>query len=85
MRIGGNSYDLREVSGAFGDLGTLVPFVVGYLAINGLDPVGILVNIGLFQVAAGLYFRTPVLYGTHSSRACGFRILASRASAGTTW
>lgn len=60
MRLGGNNYDLREVSGAFGDLGTLVPFVVGYLAINGLDPVGILVNIGLFQVAAGLYFRTPV-------------------------
>jgi MFS superfamily sulfate permease-like transporter len=60
MRIGGNDYDAREVSGAFGDLGTLIPFVVGYLAINGLDPVGILVNIGLFQVAAGLYFRTPV-------------------------
>jgi hypothetical protein len=60
MRIGGNDYDLGEVSGAFGDLGTLIPFVVGYLAINGLDPVGILVNIGLFQVAAGLYFRTPV-------------------------
>lgn len=60
MRIGGNDYDLGEVSGAFGDLGTLIPFVVGYLAINGLDPVGILVNIGMFQVAAGLYFRTPV-------------------------
>lgn len=60
MRIAGNDYNLREVSGAFGDLGTLVPFVVGYLTINGLDPVGVLVGFGLFNVVTGQYFRTPV-------------------------
>lgn len=60
MTLGGNRYDLRELAGAFGDLGTLVPFVVGYVTITGLDPVGILVAFGVSLVGAGLYFRTPV-------------------------
>ena len=60
MTLGGNRYDLRELAGAFGDLGTLVPFVVGYVTITGLDPVGIFVAFGVSLVGAGLYFRTPV-------------------------
>lgn len=60
MRVGGNTYDLREAAGAFGDLGTLIPFLVGYLTITGMDPVGVLVSFGLFKILAGLYFRTPV-------------------------
>jgi hypothetical protein len=38
--IGGNCYDHVELAGAFGDLGTLIPFVVGYIATNQLDPLG---------------------------------------------
>ena len=38
MILGGNRFDRGEVAGAFGDLGTLVPFVVGYVTINRLDP-----------------------------------------------
>jgi MFS superfamily sulfate permease-like transporter len=49
-----------EFAGAFGDLGTLIPFVVGYIAINKMDPVGILVAFGLFKIFVGLYFKTPV-------------------------
>lgn len=60
MRIGGNAYDLRELAGAFGDLGTLIPFLVGYITISKMDPVGVLVAFGLFKIFAGLYFRTPV-------------------------
>jgi hypothetical protein len=56
----GNVYDLREASGAFGDLGTFVPFVVGYLAVTGLDPASILVPFGLAQIVVGLYYRTPL-------------------------
>ncbi|HEY6004625.1 MAG TPA: putative sulfate/molybdate transporter, partial [Anaeromyxobacter sp.] len=55
-----NAYDLRELAGAFGDLGTLVPFVVGYVAVAKLDPAGILLTLGLAQVAAGLHYRTPI-------------------------
>jgi MFS superfamily sulfate permease-like transporter len=60
MKIGGNAYDLRELAGAFGDLGTLIPFVIGYITINKMDPVGILVAFGVFKIFVGLYFKTPV-------------------------
>jgi hypothetical protein len=33
---------------------------VGYITINKMDPVGILVTFGLFKIVAGLYFKTPV-------------------------
>jgi hypothetical protein len=45
---------------AFGDLGTLIPFVVGYLTIARMDPVGVLVAFGLFKIAVGFYFKTPL-------------------------
>jgi MFS superfamily sulfate permease-like transporter len=60
MRIGGNDYTLRELAGAFGDLGTLIPFLVGYLTITRMDPVGVLVAFGILKIAAGLYFRSPI-------------------------
>jgi len=60
MRLFGNDYNKMEFAGAFGDLGTLIPFVVGYITINKMDPLGILVAFGLFKIFAGLYFRTPV-------------------------
>jgi len=49
-----------ELSGAFGDLGTLIPFVVGYITLNKMDPLGILVAFGVFKIFVGLYFKTPV-------------------------
>ena len=60
MRLFGNDYNKMEFAGAFGDLGTLIPFVVGYITINKMDPLGILIAFGLFKIFAGLYFRTPV-------------------------
>jgi MFS superfamily sulfate permease-like transporter len=60
VRIGGNDYTLNETAGAFGDLGTLIPFLVGYLTIAKMDPVGVLVAFGLFKIFAGLYYKTPV-------------------------
>jgi MFS superfamily sulfate permease-like transporter len=57
---GRNRYTLQELAGAFGDLGTLIPFVVGYITVNRMDPVGVLVAFGLWKVVAGLYFKTPI-------------------------
>ena len=56
----GNEYNRMEFAGAFGDLGTLIPFVVGYITLNKMDPLGILVAFGVFKIFVGLYFRTPV-------------------------
>ncbi len=60
MRLWGNDYNKMEFAGAFGDLGTLIPFVLGYITLNQMDPVGILVTFGLFKIFVGLYFKTPV-------------------------
>ena len=58
--FGGNRYDRAELAGAFGDLGTFLPFVVAYITINKMDPLGILLSFGLFKIWVGLYFKTPV-------------------------
>jgi predicted benzoate:H+ symporter BenE len=60
MRLWGNDYNKMELAGAFGDLGTLIPFVVGYITLNKMDPLGILVAFGIFKIFVGLYFKTPV-------------------------
>lgn len=60
MVLGGNRYDRSELAGAFGDLGTLIPFVVGYITINHLDAQGVLLGFGLLAIGTGLYFRTPM-------------------------
>jgi len=60
MRLWGNDYNKMEFAGAFGDLGTLIPFVVGYITLNKMDPLGILVAFGIFKIFAGLYFKTPI-------------------------
>src|SRR5512142_3355724 len=58
--LGKNRYDHVELAGAFGDLGTLIPFVVGYIAVMKLDPLGILFMFGLSELAVGLYYKTPI-------------------------
>jgi MFS superfamily sulfate permease-like transporter len=60
MHLWGNDYNKMEFAGAFGDLGTLIPFVVGYITLNKMDPLGILVAFGLFKIFVGLYFKTPI-------------------------
>src|ERR1700722_2180191 len=54
-----NRFDRMEWAGAFGDLGTLLPFVVAYLATLKMDPCGILFSFGLALVVSGLRYRTP--------------------------
>lgn len=55
-----NRYDRMEWAGAFGDLGTLIPFVVGYIAVLKMDPVGVLLAFGITKVVVGLVYRTPM-------------------------
>jgi len=54
-----NRYNLSEWAGAFGDLGTLIPFIIGYIAILDIDPLGMLVTFGVFLIVSGLYYKTP--------------------------
>jgi hypothetical protein len=59
MRFLGNEYNRNELAGAFGDLGTFIPFVAAYITINKMDPLGILVSFGVFKIFVGQYFKTP--------------------------
>lgn len=54
-----NRFDRWEWAGACGDLGTLIPFVAGYIAVTGMDPFGVLFAFGLAMVGVGLYYGTP--------------------------
>jgi MFS superfamily sulfate permease-like transporter len=56
----GNRYNRAEWAGAFGDLGTLLPFVVAYIAVVKIDPLGVLLAFGAAMIAVGVYYRTPV-------------------------
>lgn len=53
-------FDRVEFAGSLGDLGTLIPLSVALIAINRLNPTSVFLLIGLFYVAAGLYFRLPI-------------------------
>src|ERR1700729_3775806 len=55
-----NRFDRMEWAGAFGDLGTLIPFVVAYIAVVKVDPFGILFSFGSAMVACGFYYRSPI-------------------------
>lgn len=54
-----NRFDRMEWAGAFGDLGTLIPFVVAYVAVVKMDPFGILLSFGAALLLCGLYYKTP--------------------------
>jgi Molybdate transporter of MFS superfamily len=51
--------DLHEVSGALGDLGTFVPFVLAYISVVRMDAGAVLLAFSVAMIAAGLVFRTP--------------------------
>jgi len=55
-----NRFDRMEIAGAFGDLGTLVPFVVAYLAVLKMDPLGVLFAFGISMLVCGVVYRTPI-------------------------
>jgi MFS superfamily sulfate permease-like transporter len=56
----GNRYNRMEWAGAFGDVGTLIPFVVAYITIVKMPPLGLLFMFGVMLLASGLYYRTPM-------------------------
>ena len=53
------AFDRMEWAGAFGDLGTLIPFVVAYVTLVKVDPTGVLVSFGIGLIVTALVFRTP--------------------------
>jgi MFS superfamily sulfate permease-like transporter len=51
---------LRELSGSLGDLGTLLPLMLGTIAVVGLTPTPVLLGFAVFYMATALYYRLPI-------------------------
>ena len=53
-------FDRNEWSGAFGDMGTDLPLLVGMILASGLDATSVLTVFGLMQIATALRYRLPM-------------------------
>ena len=60
MRIRDFEFNLRELAGSMGDFGTLFPLAIGYFVVNGLNPAGLLVMMGLANIVTGIVYRLPM-------------------------
>ena len=56
----GFRFDLREANGALGDIGTVLPLMIGAIALVGLPATNVLLCFGLFYIATGLIYRLPI-------------------------
>ncbi|MBX7257670.1 MAG: putative sulfate/molybdate transporter [Candidatus Hydrogenedentes bacterium] len=56
----GLRFDRREISGAFGDLGTDLPLLAGVILASGMDSGWTFVLFGLMQIAAGVIYGIPM-------------------------
>lgn len=72
-------FDRMEWAGAFGDLGTLIPFLAAYVALAGVEPFGMLLAFGLAYIGTGLAYRVPV--PVQPMKAAG-AVAATQAAAG---
>jgi MFS superfamily sulfate permease-like transporter len=53
-------FTLRELGGALGDLGTLVPLMLGTIVVVGLAPTPALLGFAVFYIATAFYYRLPI-------------------------
>lgn len=80
-RVPGIRFDRHELAGAFGDIGTDLPLIVGLIAFCGLDPAGVCTVFGLLQIATGILYRIPM--PVQPLKAMATIMLAERHSPGT--
>jgi len=53
-------FDRNELAGAFGDIGTDLPLIIGMILAAGLDSAGVLIMFGLMQVFTALTYGIPM-------------------------
>ncbi len=53
-------FNLTEFGGALGDWGTLIPFIIGYISIVGLNPAGVFLSLGITNIILGIKFNLPL-------------------------
>ena len=53
-------FDRNEIAGAFGDIGTDLPLIIGMIAASGLNSAGVLVMFGLMQFLTAFAYGMPM-------------------------
>jgi hypothetical protein len=53
-------FDRNEFSGAFGDIGTDLPLIIGMILASGLDSASVLITYGAMQVVTALVYGIPM-------------------------
>ena len=53
-------FDRNEWSGAFGDIGTDFPLIMGMIIASGLDSASVLVMFGVMQIFTGSFYKMPM-------------------------
>ncbi|MDB6112924.1 MAG: transporter [Pedosphaera sp.] len=53
-------FDRNEFAGAFGDIGTDLPLIIGMILAVGLDGASVLIVFGAMQILTGLLYRLPM-------------------------
>ncbi|HJM33433.1 MAG TPA: putative sulfate/molybdate transporter [Candidatus Marinimicrobia bacterium] len=56
----GIKFDRNEWSGAFGDIGTDFPLIVGMILAAGLDSASVLFTFGVMQIFTGSFYKMPM-------------------------
>jgi hypothetical protein len=74
-------FDRAEWSGAFGDLGTDLPLIVGMILAAGLDAASVFTVFGLMQIATALRYRMPM--PVQPLKAMAAIVIARKLPAGT--
>ena len=58
--LGTIKFDRNELSGAFGDIGTDLPLIIGMIVAAGLDSASVLIMFGVMQLLTGFVYRIPM-------------------------
>lgn len=53
-------FDRNELSGAFGDIGTDLPLIVGMIIASGMNPASVLILFGLAQLFSAFFYGIPM-------------------------
>ncbi len=76
-------FNRNELAGAFGDIGTDVPLLIGMALAARLDGTSVLVMFGLMQLATGLVYRMPM--PVQPLKAMAAIVIAQQVSAATLY
>jgi xanthine/uracil permease len=76
-------FDRNELAGAFGDMGTDLPLLIGVSLAAGLDGTSVLVMFGIMQILTGFAYRLPM--PVQPLKAMAAIVIAQQTSAATLY